>query len=91
MSTIDWVPTLINMFGLENRGSYLGRDIFDPQNGGFVYFGDQSWLDDKMHFLPLEDTPKNADLEYIKQQNSKVKQRININEIVINGDFFAAN
>ena len=91
MSTIDWVPTLINMFGLENRGSYLGRDIFDPENGGFVYFGDQSWLDDKMHFLPLEDTPQNADLEYIKQQNSKVKQRININEIVINGDFFAAN
>ena len=38
MMTIDWAPTLANLFGLDSAGKYVGNDILAPENGGFAYF-----------------------------------------------------
>lgn len=89
MSTVDWLPTLINLFDLPNSGAYLGGDILNPKNPGFVYFGDRSWLDESMYFVPSDKEPEAEIMEYVKQQNQKTTKRININEIVITGDYFA--
>ncbi|MBR5614202.1 MAG: sulfatase-like hydrolase/transferase [Clostridia bacterium] len=87
--TIDLLPTLINMFGLSREGKYIGNDIMAPENSGFVYFEDGSWIDNSMYYIP-----NGAELNYekdiyIKQQNKRVKESMEITEIVVSGDFFA--
>ena len=43
-STVDLVPTLLNMMGIETGYSYLGRDIFDEAYEGYAVFSDGSFI-----------------------------------------------
>lgn len=43
-STVDLVPTLLNMMGIEAGYSYLGRDIFDEAYEGYAVFSDGSFI-----------------------------------------------
>jgi len=44
LNTADFVPTLVNLFGLDSDRNYLGRDAFDESYPGYVVFSDGSWL-----------------------------------------------
>lgn len=45
-SQLDILPTVLNMFGIDYSPSYyIGRDIFDPDYSGYVFFDDYSWYD----------------------------------------------
>ncbi len=45
-STIDVLPTIVNLFGLDTDGRYyIGNDMFSD-NGGYVTFVDFSWVDE---------------------------------------------
>ena len=49
-STVDILPTLVNLFGLDNDGTrYVGNDIFSG-NGGYVMFADYSWYDGETYW-----------------------------------------
>lgn len=84
--TADLAPTLINLFGLENHHCYIGNDIFDPQNRGFVYFSDNSWIDGDMVFSSGSEDEETAQHTENHQRVQKLKE---INDIVIAGDYFA--
>jgi len=88
VQTIDWLPTIINMFGLENSNCYIGNDMFDNRVPGFVHFPDSLWYDGTMYYIPekFDITPEND--EYIKKQTARADKLIEINEIVITGDYF---
>lgn len=88
MMTVDWVPTLINLFGLKNEGRYLGSDVFDVKNPGFAYFEDFSWFDGKMYYESSNPVSQ-VNTEYIEKQNARLKQMVEINELVIQSDYFA--
>ncbi len=88
MMTIDLLPTILNLFGLTTEGRYIGNDIFDPKNEGFVYFGNLAWLDKERYYVPYEDEPTDIDKEYIKMQNQRVSESLKINDIVISGDYY---
>lgn len=88
MQTSDFMPTLINMFGLENSNKYIGNDIFDSRNGGFVYFEDKSWFDGSIHFEPSENASASAADDYVKERSRQAEQLTEINDIVITGNYF---
>lgn len=44
MSTIDFLPTVLNLLGIESRYDYLGRDVFDPDADEVALFSDGSWI-----------------------------------------------
>ncbi len=46
-ATADLLPTVLNLFGIDNGYIYLGRDIFDPDYPGYAVFADQSWINDQ--------------------------------------------
>lgn len=49
VATYDILPTLVNLFGIDNDGRYyLGNDAFSD-NGGYVIFADRSWYDGKVY------------------------------------------
>ncbi len=89
MMTVDFLPTLVNLMGLDASDVFIGNDITAPDNNGFVYFGNSAWLDDRMYYVPSDEQPKAEDMEHIQNQNKRVAQSFEINDIVITGDYFA--
>lgn len=88
MHTIDWLPTIINMFGLENNNCYIGNDIFDNRHNGFVHFEYGVWYDGNMFFNPQKPFPDSAPESYIEEQSARAKKLLRVNDIVITGDYF---
>ena len=44
LNTSDLFPTILNLLGIEPEYNYLGRDAFDPEYEGYVFFPDGSWV-----------------------------------------------
>ncbi len=88
MMTIDWAPTLVNLFGLSKEARYLGHDALNSAKDGLVYFETGAWMDETMHYIPKEDVPISTDQIYIQSQTQKVKKNIQINDIVVLGDYY---
>lgn len=88
MMTIDWAPTLVNLFDLSKEARYLGNDALDSETDGFVYFETGAWLDETMHYIPTEETIDTEDLIYVQKQTQRMKKSIQINDIVILGDYY---
>ncbi len=87
--TSDLLPTLINLFGLENPNCYIGSDALSDEYTGFAYFGNQSWMDNELYYVPSDAEVPAENLERVQAGNLKVKEALNINDIVIVGDYFA--
>jgi phosphoglycerol transferase MdoB-like AlkP superfamily enzyme len=87
-STKDILPTLVNLFGLERFNGYIGDDIFDrPDDKGFAYFSNMSWYDGEIYREDVEVTDENR--EYIEAMDQKMIDCVNINDIIIAGDYFS--
>ncbi len=87
--TADLLPTLVNMFNLEDNHCYLGSDILDDNHESFVYFEGSDWMDDTIYYTPAnpESNPEMAGR--IKEGKAKLRKRFEINDIVIIGNYFA--
>lgn len=46
INTADFLPTMLNLLGIDSPYNYLGQDAFDPQYPGYVLFPDGSWISD---------------------------------------------
>ena len=86
--TVDWLPTVVNLFGLDRNVACIGNDMLSPENEGFVYFGDSGWLDEDMYFVPERDAVTAETREHILKQNNRMNESFEINETVISGDYF---
>lgn len=91
MMTIDWAPTIVNLFGLSDDAVYLGNDVLDSQNEGLVYFETGDWLDGNMYYTSSADYSQHKNLLHIQNQTQRVKKNMQINDIVILGDYYRDN
>ena len=44
LNTSDFLPTMLNLLGIDSPYNYLGQDAFDPSYAGYVLFDDGSWI-----------------------------------------------
>ena len=44
LNTSDFLPTVLNLLGIDSPYSYLGQDAFDPGYVGYALFPDGSWI-----------------------------------------------
>lgn len=89
-STIDILPTVSNIMGLEKCKYYIGNDAFDENYNGFVYFADGSWYDGKIHYKVGDDYKySESELEYIKEMNENIAKITAINDYAISTDYFS--
>lgn len=85
--TKDILPTLLNLFGFENFGGYIGDDIFGREEKGFVYFSDMTWYDGEI-YRDDKFVPNDENREYVEAMDQKMIDCVNINDIIIAGDYF---
>ena len=46
LATVDFLPTVLNLLGVESAYPHLGHDAFDEAYPGYVIFPDGSWFKD---------------------------------------------
>lgn len=86
-SSIDILPTLVNLFDLDTDGRYyVGNDAFSP-NGGYVIFKDFSWYDGETYWntaAPGELTPE------IQARNEELMHRLEMSWESMRVNYFSA-
>lgn len=90
--SIDVIPTVYNLFGLEyDSRLYMGKDIFSDTNG-LAFFKNRSWVTDKGTYLSTKNsmtkTSEDVSKEYINEINNLVSNRRNISKLIIKTDFY---
>lgn len=94
VSSIDILPTLSNLFGVEYDSRLLaGRDVFGGEEG-LVFWNDGCWLTERGYydthqraFTPA-DGAEAADEEYIARMSATVADRLSLSRIIENEDYY---
>ena len=89
-SQIDVLPTVLNLFGEDYKKEYyIGRDIFDPDYSGYVFFSDYSWYDGNVY---VEDgaVTNNGSIseEELAAKNNLINDLIRKNDMTLKYDYF---
>ena len=93
ISSLDIMPTISNLFGLEYDSRLLaGRDIFST-TPGLVIFKDRSWLTDKATYNAKTKEAKSLTGEelsenYIKSINREVSNRFKYSTLILDNDYY---
>lgn len=93
ISSIDILPTIFNLYGIEYDSRLLmGRDIFSDSEK-IVVLSDRSWITNKgkydsisEKFVPFN---KNVSNEYINEINDKVYQKFNISSYILDKNYYS--
>ena len=94
VSSIDILPTLSNLFGVEYDSRLLaGRDVFSGEEG-LVFWNDGCWLTEHGYydthqraFTPTEGAEA-ADEAYITRVSAMVADRLSLSRIIENEDYY---
>ena len=92
-SSLDILPTISNMMGLEYDSRLLmGKDIFSDSSP-LVIFANRSWITDKAMYNPeteqlIQLTDEPVDDEYVKSINKAVKSKFTYSAKVLENDYY---
>ena len=88
--TIDWVPTIANLFGVDVTPYVMGNDIFDDAYAGYAIFPDGTWLTETTYAvngIPRWNNGMTG--AEIEQMNSLVETFYNANEAILASDYYS--
>jgi phosphoglycerol transferase MdoB-like AlkP superfamily enzyme len=92
-SSLDIMPTLSNLFGLEfDSRLFMGRDIFSDSDP-LVIFSNRSWITDKGRYnsIKKEFTPNDGvvvDEEYRKKISKIVNDKFTFSTMILDYDYY---
>jgi len=90
--SIDVIPTIYNLFGIEfDSRLFVGQDIFSD-SPGLAIFTNRSWVTDygtyyanSSKFVPNDEVVSE---DYIKKINNVVNNRMNISKMIITNNYY---
>ena len=97
LNTSDFLPTVLNLLGVEQEYNYLGRDAFDPSYQGYALFSDGSWITQGMAYSAGERLLMVADPETMgdgitaeaqAEMNRITQEFIRINNLMLETDYY---
>lgn len=87
-SSIDVLPTIVNLMGLGDCSMYIGNDIFNENYEGYAYFSDGSWLCGDSYYYQGQLVYGTIDETGISDMNRKVMEAITVNDSILNTDYW---
>lgn len=92
-SSMDILPTLSNMFGLNYDSRLLmGKDIMSD-NPSLIIFSNRSWITDKGSFNSITNTYKSSvnpdDQAYVNKINKEVKDKYNYSKLILDENYYS--
>lgn len=95
LNTADFLPTLLNLLGVEPEYNYIGSDAFDESYEGFVPFSDGSWITEDVAYdagsdeiLYLEENIPVVSEQYREIMAHKVAEFTKINNLILEMDYY---
>ncbi len=93
-SSIDILPTVYNLFGIDYDSRLLmGRDVFSPGDG-LVILSDRSWITDKGKYNSI--TKKfnayegvTVDENYVESVNELVYQKFSMSSLILSNNYYS--
>lgn len=84
-STIDILPTVLNMFGIQNNHMYyMGHDVFSTEENKVIFPGG-NWYDGEIYYTPDFEEELT---EYIEDVNKDVENKIKYSKYIMKSDYF---
>ncbi len=96
LNTADFLPTMLNLLGIDSPYSYLGQDAFDPAYAGYALFPDGSWISGGVvckstasGYEILQNT-NNISLSeaYLGKMHDKVLEFIRMSNLLLTSDYY---
>lgn len=89
LQTVDLLPTLANLFGLEVPDT-MGRDAFDPAYEGYAIFPNGGWLTDEAYAENGQIVWNNGmtDAE-VSKMNAFARRFQQVNDAILDTDYYA--
>ena len=85
LSSVDVLPTIVNLFNLDTDGRYyVGNDAFS-ESGGYAFFKNNSWVEGETYFNVDSSSPT----ELSKKRAKEITERINMSWDTVKIDYFA--
>ena len=99
VSSMDVVPTVLNLFGFESNKVYSGTDVFDPDHKEIVVLKDRSWATPDLYYNSNTNTliqlNENMSESEVKEQsnlnNDFVYDLFDIGQKILTTDYFRVN
>lgn len=99
LNTSDFLPTVLNLLGIESPYHYLGQDAFDPSYDGYALFPDGTWISDGVacRFSTNGDTNiicnkngRELTEEYLSRMAQIVQEYIYVSNLLLSCDYYGA-
>ncbi len=95
LNTSDFLPTVLNLLGVQREYSYIGSDAFEDSYDGFVPFANGSWIwgdtayDAKeKRYFSISGNQKTLTAETQKELADRVQNFIRINNRILETDYY---
>ena len=95
LSTSDFLPTVLNLMGVETDYDYIGRDAFDESYEGYALFSDGSWITKHYAYdasgkkiLDLTGAGKGLPQAYQEQMSDLAETFITVNNLILETDYY---
>ncbi|MBQ4641799.1 MAG: sulfatase-like hydrolase/transferase [Oscillospiraceae bacterium] len=92
LSTADFLPTMLNLLGIESPHRYLGQDAFDESYPGYVVFPDGSWICDgvawKNDKILMNKSGREVTAEEISKMAELTSEFIGISNLLLTSDYY---
>ena len=90
--TIDVIPTVYNLFGLDyDSRLFMGTDILSDSEG-IAFFKNRSWVTNKGTYLAsnnkMKNTTEEVSQDYINNITNIVTNRMNISKLIVKSNYY---
>ncbi len=90
LDTADILPILANMFSLNYSPVYsTGTDVFSKEHENYVFFKGGSWYDGNINYKPGETKYAKEDAAYVEKITKQVNTKIEINNLILDSDYYS--
>ena len=95
LNTADFLPTLLNLLGIDSEFSYIGHDAFDEGYDGFVPFSDGSWISGNTAYeaaskklIPVDGGEVSMDAPTRAELTQRTQEFTQINNLILQTDYY---
>ena len=95
LNTSDFLPTVLNLLGVDAKYRYIGRDAFDETYEGYALFSDGSWICGeyaydaaKKKVLNLSGGEAAVSGEMLEKMSDRLEEYVSINNLILETDYY---
>ena len=95
LNTADFLPTVLNMLGIETDFGYIGHDAFDENYEGCALFADGSWITAeaaydaaKKKLVYQNDATTPVTQEFRERMSDLVEEFVSLNNLILEIDYY---